>query len=61
MFQALFLQERDAMRDLIARKNDTLKSRESKAPEIGVRMCPDVTNKHESKETMTVGKMMGSK
>jgi|GWRWMinimDraft_1066009.scaffolds.fasta_scaffold207597_1 hypothetical protein len=61
MFQALFLQERDAMRDLIARKNNTLKSRESKASEIGVRTRPDVTNTHESKETMIVGKKVGSK
>lgn len=43
MFQALLFQERDAMRDLIAHKNEALKSRESPRPKtkIGVRMCSD--------------------
>ncbi len=49
MFQALFFQERDAKRDLVAHKNELLKSRESP---IGVRMeCPDATIKKESTES----------
>ncbi len=54
MFQALFFQERDAMRDLIAHKNDVSTSREAslRSPNIDVRMCPDAADKKDSTETM---------
>jgi hypothetical protein len=58
MFQALFFQERDAIRDLIAHKNNPLKSRESppRSPTIGVRtMCPDARIKKESTEAPFIG------
>jgi len=58
MFQALFFQERDAMHDLIAHKNDvltlTMTSREAppRSPNIDLRTFPDAAEKKDSTETM---------